>query len=50
MRIGIWGASTIAGTIDDVVAEARHVEEDGLDSYWACLLYTSDAADDDTIV
>mgnify|MGYP001816734681 FL=1 len=43
MRIGIWGASTIAGTIDDVVAEARHVEEDGLDSYWAPNIFGHDA-------
>ena len=43
MRIGIWGASTIAGTIDDVVAEARQVEEDGLDSYWAPNIFGHDA-------
>ena len=43
MRIGIWGASTIVGTIDDVVAEARHVEEDGLDSYWAPNIFGHDA-------
>jgi F420-dependent oxidoreductase-like protein len=43
MRIGIWGASTVAGTIDDVVTEARQVEEDGLDSYWTPNIFGHDA-------
>ncbi|MET0459347.1 MAG: LLM class F420-dependent oxidoreductase [Ilumatobacteraceae bacterium] len=43
MRIGVFGGVINDGTIDDVVAEARLVEEQGFASYWAPQIFGHDA-------
>ena len=43
MRIGVFGGIINDGTIDDVVAEARLVEEQGFASYWTPQIFGHDA-------
>ena len=43
MRIGVFGGVVNDGTIDDVVAEARLVEEQGFASYWTPQIFGHDA-------
>jgi F420-dependent oxidoreductase-like protein len=43
MRIGVFGGVINDGTIDEVVAEARLVEEQGFASYWAPQIFGHDA-------
>jgi 5,10-methylenetetrahydromethanopterin reductase len=43
MRIGISSTTSIEGTVDDIVAEARQAEADGLDTYWTAQIFAHDA-------
>jgi F420-dependent oxidoreductase-like protein len=43
MRIGIMGNAVNGGTIDDVVAEARRVADDGLHTFWVPQIFGHDA-------
>jgi F420-dependent oxidoreductase-like protein len=43
MRIGYFGGAINEGTVDDVVAEARHAEQDGYASYWSPNIFGHDA-------
>ena len=42
MKIGIFGGAITTGTLDDIVDEARTVEQDGFASYWAPQLFGHD--------
>jgi F420-dependent oxidoreductase-like protein len=43
MRIGIFSTSVTTGTVDDVVAEARVVGEEGFASFWVSQIFSHDA-------
>ncbi|MEK7295877.1 MAG: LLM class flavin-dependent oxidoreductase, partial [Actinomycetota bacterium] len=42
MQIGIF-SSTSNGTIDDIISEAKLVEQDGFFSYWMSQIFSHDA-------
>ncbi|MGI9052839.1 MAG: LLM class F420-dependent oxidoreductase [Ilumatobacteraceae bacterium] len=42
MRTGVFGNQINDGTVEDVIEEARRVEADGFDSYWAPQIFGHD--------
>jgi len=42
MRTGVFGNQINDGTVDDVIEEAKQVEADGFDSYWAPQIFGHD--------
>src|SRR4051812_35959144 len=43
MRIGLFSTAINAGTIDDVIAEARRAAAGGVSTYWASQVFSLDA-------
>jgi 5,10-methylenetetrahydromethanopterin reductase len=43
MRVGIFSSAITTGTVDDVVAEARVVGEEGFASFWVSQIFSHDA-------
>jgi F420-dependent oxidoreductase-like protein len=43
MRIGVMGSAVNDGTVDQVVAEARRVADDGLHTFWVSQIFGHDA-------
>ena len=40
MRVGIFSSAITTGTVDDVVAEARVVGEEGFASFWVSQIFS----------
>jgi 5,10-methylenetetrahydromethanopterin reductase len=43
MRLGLFSTAAAAGTIDDIIAEARRAEVEGFDSFWVPQIFGWDA-------
>ncbi|MCU1359178.1 MAG: putative F420-dependent oxidoreductase, partial [Ilumatobacteraceae bacterium] len=43
MRIGVMGDAVNAGTIEQIIDEARRAQDDGLDTYWVPQIFGHDA-------